>query len=73
MLLVLDEGHYVPDVARDALEVDGEITLVQLTAQVDNFIQHVGQYIGQFRPVKPPKLANPERLQQHAENYGNFP
>ncbi|MGG4608629.1 ATP-dependent DNA helicase DinG [Providencia sp. Me31A] len=67
LLLVLDEGHHVPDVARDALEVEGEITLVQLTAQLDNFIQHVGQYMGQFRPVKPPKLAKPERLQQHAE------
>lgn len=67
LLLVLDEGHHVPDVARDALEVEGEITLVQLTAQLDSFIQHVGQYMGQFRPVKPPKLANPERLQQHAE------
>lgn len=67
LLLVLDEGHHVPDVARDALEVEGEITLVQLTAQLDSFIQHVGQYMGQFRPAKPPKLANPERLQQHAE------
>lgn len=67
LLLVLDEGHHVPDVARDALEVEGEITLVQLTAQVDNFIYHVGQYVAQFRPAKPPKLANPERLQQHAE------
>ncbi|RXN70949.1 ATP-dependent DNA helicase DinG [Providencia rettgeri] len=67
LLLVLDEGHHVPDVARDALEVEGEITLVQLTAQLDNFIHHVGQYMGQFRPVKPPKLANPERLQQHSE------
>lgn len=57
----------MPDVARDALEVEGEITLVQLTAQVDNFLHHVGQYLAQFRPAKPPKLANPERLQQHAE------
>lgn len=67
LLLVLDEGHHVPDVARDALEVEGEITLVQLNAQVDNFISHVGQYLAQFRPVKPPKLANPEKLQLHAE------
>lgn len=67
LLLVLDEGHHVPDVARDALEVEGEITLVQLNAQVDNFMSHVGQYLAQFRPVKPPKLANPDKLQQHAE------
>lgn len=67
LLLVLDEGHHIPDVARDALEVEGEITLVQLTAQVDNFIHHVGQYVAQFRPAKPPKLANPDKLQQHAE------
>ena len=26
ILLVLDEGHHIPDVARDALEVEGEIT-----------------------------------------------
>ncbi|EPL9570397.1 ATP-dependent DNA helicase DinG [Providencia rettgeri] len=67
LLLVLDEGHHVPDVARDALEVEGEITLVQLNAQVDNFMSHVGQYLAQFRPAKPPKLANPEKLQLHAE------
>lgn len=67
LLLVLDEGHHVPDVARDALEVEGEITLVQLTAQIDSFIQHVTQYVAQFRPAKPPKLANPEKLQKHAE------
>ncbi|MDE9590487.1 ATP-dependent DNA helicase DinG, partial [Xenorhabdus bovienii] len=27
LLLVLDEGHHIPDVARDSLEVEGEITL----------------------------------------------
>lgn len=67
LLLVLDEGHHIPDVARDSLEVEGEITLVQITAQVDNFLHHVGQYMAQFRPAKPPKLANPEKLQLHAE------
>ncbi|TFT43311.1 DEAD/DEAH box helicase, partial [Proteus mirabilis] len=30
ILLVLDEGHHIPDVARDALEVEGEITLSAL-------------------------------------------
>ncbi len=67
LLLILDEGHHIPDVARDALEVEGEITLPHLTAQLDSFISHVGQYIAQFRPAKPPKLSDPNKLQAHGE------
>ncbi|MEQ1969775.1 ATP-dependent DNA helicase DinG [Xenorhabdus nematophila] len=67
LLLVLDEGHHIPDVARDALEVEGEITLFQLNGQLDTFIRHVEQYLVQFRPVKPPALANIPRLQAHCE------
>ncbi|PHM74687.1 ATP-dependent DNA helicase DinG [Xenorhabdus kozodoii] len=65
LLLVLDEGHHIPEVARDALEVEGEITLVQLNGQLDTFIRHVEQYLVQFRPAKPPALANIPRLQTH--------
>ncbi|MBD1226196.1 ATP-dependent DNA helicase DinG [Xenorhabdus griffiniae] len=65
LLLVLDEGHHIPEVARDALEVEGEITLFQLHGQLDIFVRHVEQYLVQFRPAKPPALANIPRLQNH--------
>ncbi|MDR0219718.1 MAG: ATP-dependent DNA helicase DinG [Enterobacteriaceae bacterium] len=67
LLLVLDEGHHIPDVARDSLEVEGEITLLQLNGQLDSFVRHVEQYLQQFRPTKPPALANIPRLQSHCE------
>lgn len=65
ILLVLDEGHHIPDVARDALEVEGEITLSALNIQLDNMTRHVSQYLAQFIPVKPPKLADPIRFDAH--------
>ncbi|WP_109393496.1 ATP-dependent DNA helicase DinG [Proteus terrae] len=65
LLLVLDEGHHIPDVARDALEVEGEITLVALNNQLDNITRHVSQYLAQFIPVRPPKLADPIRFDAH--------
>ncbi|MDE9533138.1 ATP-dependent DNA helicase DinG, partial [Xenorhabdus bovienii] len=61
------EGHHIPDVARDSLEVEGEITLFQLNGQLDTFVRHVEQYLVQFRPVKPPALANIPRLKTHCE------
>lgn len=68
MLLVLDEGHHIADVARDSLEVEGNITLTHLTAQLDNFVRHVEYYLSQYRPVKPPKLAKANHLTQHRQN-----
>ncbi|MCZ4595755.1 ATP-dependent DNA helicase DinG [Proteus mirabilis] len=65
ILLVLNEGHHIPDVARDALEVEGEITLSALNMQLDNMTRHVSQYLAQFIPVKPPKLADPIRFDAH--------
>ncbi len=65
ILLVLDEGHHIPDVARDALEVEGEVTLSALNMQLDNITRHVSQYLAQFIPVKPPKLADPIRFDAH--------
>ncbi len=65
ILLVLDEGHHIPDVARDALEVEGEITFSVLNMQLDNMTRHVSQYLAQFIPVKPPKLADPIRFDAH--------
>ncbi|WP_277850418.1 ATP-dependent DNA helicase DinG [Moellerella wisconsensis] len=67
LLLVLDEGHHIPDVARDALEVEAEITLPHLLAQLDSFSLHVSQYVAQFQPAKPPKLSDPHKLHDHAE------
>lgn len=67
LLLVLDEGHHLPDVARDALEMSGEITPGWNTLQLDLFGRLVEQCMAQFRPKRPPPLANPERLKAHCE------
>jgi len=67
LLLVMDEGHHLPDVARDALEMSGEITPGWNTLQLDLFCRLVEQCIAQFRPKRPPPLSNPERLKAHCE------
>lgn len=67
LLLVLDEGHHLPDVARDALEMSGEITPGWTTLQLDLFCRLVEQCLAQFRPKRPPGLSNPERLKAHCE------
>jgi len=67
LLLVLDEGHHLPDVARDALQVSAEITAVAVNLQLDMIARHVDQCMTQFRPKNPPPLANAERLKNHCE------
>lgn len=67
LLLVMDEGHHLPDVARDALEMSGEITPGWNTLQLDLFCRLVEQCMAQFRPKRPPGLSNPERLKAHCE------
>ncbi|KAA9000612.1 ATP-dependent DNA helicase DinG [Affinibrenneria salicis] len=72
MLLVLDEGHHVPDVARDALEMSGEITPAALNQQLDALMQHTALCMAQFKPTSPPRLAQPERLAQQCEVIGEL-
>lgn len=67
MLLFLDEGHHIADVARDSLEVEANITLSHLIAQLDHFVRHVEHYLSQYRPDKPPKLAKTNHLTQHRQ------
>ncbi|MBW7982234.1 ATP-dependent DNA helicase DinG [Enterobacillus tribolii] len=67
LLLVLDEGHHLPDVARSALEMDGEITAIFVNGQNDAIARNVEQFMAQYRPKNPPRLSNPERLQSHCE------
>lgn len=67
LLLVVDEGHHLPDVARDALEVSGDITPAWSGIQLDLFCKLVEQCIAQFRPKRPPGLSQPERLKAHCE------
>nr|WP_154325163.1 ATP-dependent DNA helicase DinG [Pantoea sp. 201603H] len=67
LLLVLDEGHHLPDVARDALEMSGEITPGWTSIQLDLFVRLVEQCMAQFRPKSPPSLANVDRLKGHCE------
>jgi len=67
MLLVLDEGHHLPDVARDALECFGEITSGFISHQLDVFTRLTEQVLVQFKPAKPPRLSQGERLKNHCE------
>lgn len=67
LLLVLDEGHHLPDVARDALEMSGEITPGWTVLQLDLFCRLVEQCLAQFRPKRPPSLSHPDKLKAHCE------
>ncbi|MDH2911597.1 ATP-dependent DNA helicase DinG [Kosakonia sp. HypNH10] len=67
LLLVLDEGHHLPDVARDALEMSAEITAGWYQLQLDLFTKLVATCLEQFRPKTLPPLAIPERLNAHCE------
>jgi len=67
LMLVLDEGHHLPDVARDALEMSADITPGWSSLQLDLFIKLVDSIMTQMRPKSPPPLANPERLKAHCD------
>ncbi len=67
LLLVLDEGHHLPEVARDALEMSAEITPAWWNLQLDLFIRLVESIMAQLRPKSPPPLTNPERLKGHCD------
>ncbi|MDC9819480.1 MULTISPECIES: ATP-dependent DNA helicase DinG [Pectobacterium] len=67
LLLVLDEGHHIPDVARDTLEMSGDIHPAYMMAQMEQLVQLIGQCMAQFAPKSPPRLANSERLTSHCE------
>lgn len=68
LLLVLDEGHHAPDVARDALEMSADITAPWIPLQLDLFVKLVATCVEQFRPKTLPPLANPERLTAHCDD-----
>ena len=71
LLLVLDEGHHLPDVARDALEMSAEITAPWFRLQLDLFCKLVATCMEQFRPKTTPPLAVPDGLGEHCgEVYG---
>ena len=66
LLLVLDEGHHLPEVARDALEMSAEITAPWYRLQLD-LLRSWSRLHGAVRPKTTPPLANPERLNGHCE------
>ncbi len=67
LLLVLDEGHHLPDVARDAFEMEGDITAVLVNGQIETIARHIELCVAQYRPASPPRLCNSERLKSHCE------
>lgn len=67
LMLVLDEGHHLPEVARDALEMSADITPGWTSLQLDLFVKLVEAIMSQMRPKSPPPLANPERLKAHCD------
>lgn len=69
LLLVVDEGHHLPEVARDALEMSAEITPGWNRLQLDLFIRLVATCREQFSPKNLPPLANAERLAEVGDEY----
>lgn len=67
LMLVLDEGHHLPEVARDALEMSADITPGWTSLQLDLFVKLVEAIMSQMRPKSPPPLANPDRLKAHCD------
>ncbi len=67
LLLVLDEGHHLPDVARDALEMSAEITPAWISLQLDLFVQAGGDHHGAVPAENPAAAGNPERLKGHCD------
>lgn len=65
LLLVIDEGHHLPDVARDALEVEAEITAAWNNIQLDAFVRQIEQCLAWFTQKNPPPLTNSDRLNNH--------
>lgn len=67
LLLILDEGHHLPEVARDALEMSAEITVSAVRLQLDLYVRLVATCVEQFCPKTRPALAIPERLVSHCD------
>ncbi|MBC0854198.1 ATP-dependent DNA helicase DinG [Pantoea stewartii] len=67
LMLVVDEGHHLPDVARDALEMSADITPGWTSLQLDLFVKLVEAIMSQMRPKSPPPLASSERLKAHCD------
>ncbi|MCW0352959.1 ATP-dependent DNA helicase DinG [Pantoea ananatis] len=67
LMLVLDEGHHLPEVARDALEMSADITPDWTSLQLDLFVKLVEAIMSQMRPKSPPPLANADRLKAHCD------
>lgn len=67
LLLIMDEGHHLPEVARDALEVSADITPASSLLQLDLYARLIETLNSQFTLKSPPALAKPERLAAHRE------
>lgn len=59
LLLVLDEGHHLPDVARDALEMSAEITAPRVSTTA-GLVHETGRYLhGAVSPEDHPTAGDP--------------
>lgn len=58
ILLIVDEGHHLPDVARDALEMSAEITTSWYRLQLDLFSKLVASCLAQFPAASTPPWRN---------------
>nr|VUD29314.1 ATP-dependent DNA helicase DinG [Raoultella sp. NCTC 9187] len=67
LLLVLDEGHHLPDVARDALEMSAELPPPGIDYSSIFSPAWWRPAWSSFGPKRTPPLANPERLNAHCE------
>ncbi|VFS64510.1 ATP-dependent DNA helicase DinG [Raoultella planticola] len=67
LLLVLDEGHHLPDVARDALEMSAEMTAPWYRLQLDLFSKLGGDLYGAVSAENHAAAGQSERLSGHCE------
>ncbi len=68
MLLVMDEGHHLPDIARDAMESSADISAATAQTAFENFIKLLTTLQGYFTLKITAPLANIERLTAHCQH-----
>ena len=72
LLVVLDEGHHLPEIARDALEQSGDISTESCSLQLSNFTQLLRSVSDKINFKSPNLFKNSENLNQHCLNITDY-
>lgn len=67
MLLVMDEGHHLPEIARDTMESSADISVSAAVMTFESFIKLLVTLQGYFTIKITTPLANIERLTEHCQ------